>query len=267
MALLFAILGATIAIVNPLFNWSAKLPKTSDAVTIPWYVTLAIVAVIAIAFVVYEFVRARRKKIENPTTEYNLQDVQVLMTLGYDHEREAQKEPGYRLKLWRNYAVDLALAGLLAMFFLCEGKVMAVVPALAEVGSQLLRPCGIDTRFWDFWREWPLDNLLKSDDFLSVLFLTLGAFLSSSFGGNFGLYQEFTPLDILKGAVGGFAIGFGGMLAGGDNLCGVIGGISSSSVDGFLWLACAGIGAGIVAFLERWLAKRAEIQQRYTQVA
>jgi hypothetical protein len=225
-------------------------------VTLPWYATVAIVAALAVAFVVYEVCKTGKQQTEAPPAEFSLQDAQVLMTLGYDQEREARAKPGYRLRLWRNYAVDIALAAVLGLYFLCDGLVMGIVPALAHVGSQVLRPCGVDTRLWEYWRGREIGNLLKSDGFIGVLFMAIGAFLSSAFSGNFALYQEASAGDVVKAVVGGLAMGFGGMIGGGGNLFAGIGGVTSSSLDGFVWLAAAALGALIVVGVENCATKR-----------
>jgi hypothetical protein len=188
------------------------------------------------------------------------------MTLGYDSEREAQTKPGYRLRLYRNYAVDLAIGALLGLFFLCEGNVMGVIPALAEAGSWILRTCGVDTVLWKYWQGKAMPNLMKSDGFLGTVFIALGGFVSSALSGNFGLYQEFGPADVAKAAIGGFAMGFGGIVAGGGNLFAGVGGVASASVDGFVWLACAILGGAIVVGVEACATRNDSKKDLYTNV-
>jgi hypothetical protein len=250
VAILFAIAGATLATWNPVFDWLQKLPKTSDRVTLPWYASAAIVAALLLILIAVEVFRAYGRRAAAPPAEYSLQDAQVLMTLGYDQEREERRQPGYRLRLVRNYVIDIAIAALLGLFFLCEGNVMAVVPALAEAGSWIMRTCGVDTMLWHYWSGRPMPSLLKSDAFLGTLFITLGAFVSSAMSGNFGLFQEFGVGDAVKAAVGGLAMGFGGVVAGGGNLLAGVGGIASSSVDGLVWIGCAVLGALAVVATE-----------------
>jgi uncharacterized membrane protein YedE/YeeE len=266
MAVVFVIVGATVGICDPVLDWFGKMPATAKPVTIPWYATLAILVVIVGVLVIYSICRVRQIQMEQQDPEFSLQDAQVLMILGYDPEREARMQPGYRLRLWRNYAIDLVIAALLALFFLCEGRPISIIPGLAEAGSWILRPCGADTRLWKYWDGREMPDLLKSDAFLSVVFVGLGAFLASSFGGNFGLYQEGGPRHLAQAVVGGFAMGFGGMVAGGGNLLGIMGGVASSSVAGFVWLACAVAGALVVVAIGTYIKRRQASRDPYTDV-
>jgi uncharacterized membrane protein YedE/YeeE len=260
MACLFSIIGATVGIVNPIYESFSKLPATSESVVIPWYATIVILVAIVIVLVILEICKCCRKSNESQQSERTLHDLAVFMRQGDDPDRED------RLRLWRNYAIDIAVAAVLGIFFVCEGRPMAIVPALADIGSWVLRPCGIDTRFWKYWEGREMPDLLNSGDFVTVLFIGLGAFLASAFAGNFGLYQEFDLVEMVKAAVGGFAMGFGGMIAGGGNLLAVVGGIASSSVGGFLWFTAAVGGGLVVAGIHAYIQKHKRKNDDYAEI-
>jgi uncharacterized membrane protein YedE/YeeE len=68
---------------------------------------------------------------------------------------------------------------------------------------------------------------------------------------HFAKYQQNTVIEYIKGIIGGFIMGLGGMMSYGCNMGALVGGITSSSVHGFIWFFCAILGAWTIIGVEK----------------
>jgi uncharacterized membrane protein YedE/YeeE len=237
VVLIFFITGATLATIDPIYSRLAKLPKV-DRVTIPWYATVVILAGLFLIFLGIELVRAHRAA-ARASDDYDLQDA--------PKPPKPREEPGARLRLWRLYLWDIALALVFGAWYLCEGRTIGITGPYSVIGGRVVEACGGHPGKWQYWRERAgLPNLMRTDIFISDVFIILGAFIAASHWGKFGASQDNSFISLARGIVGGLLMGFGGRMANGCNIGAMVSGITSSSVAGFVWLACGVLGSAAV---------------------
>ena len=72
--------------------------------------------------------------------------------------------------------------------------------------------------------------------------ILLGALLAAGLSGSFAPADRVRGLDVLTAVVGGLLLGYGARLAFGCNIGGLLAGIASGSVHGWLWLVAGFAG-------------------------
>jgi uncharacterized membrane protein YedE/YeeE len=138
-----------------------------------------------------------------------------------------------------------ALIGVLAAgAFLLSGTPWGVTMGLTIWGAKALGTIGIDVSGTEFWswdgpKQALAGSILGQDSSLMNIGMLLGATAAAAWRGSFR-GQAWPPArGLLGAAVGGLAMGIGARLAFGCNIGAMVGGISSGSLHGFLWLAAA----------------------------
>jgi uncharacterized membrane protein YedE/YeeE len=244
----FFIAGTVVGIIDPIYDWWTGLPKTTNVVTLPWYATVVILVFFAALFFVVEYRKARKLKEDGTAVDMTLSEMHVMMMFGLDQEKEEAKRPGYQLKKKGRWVMDVVMAMAIGAFFLCEGRTIGVIGAFTQIGSRVLALCGVGVANWHYWSGKSIPHLLRSDMVLSDAYIAIGGFLAAAALKKFGTYQENSVGDVIKAVIGGSLMGFGGRFATGCNIGAMMSGITSSSVHGFVWLACALVGSATVVF-------------------
>jgi uncharacterized membrane protein YedE/YeeE len=261
LVLIFFIFGATLATIDSIYSGVAKLPKV-DRVTIPWYATVVILALLFLLFLIIELVRAR-KAAERPSDDFALQEVQMLMTVG----TAPREEPGARLRQWRLYIWDVALALVFGAWYLCEGRPIGIMGPYSVIGGRVVEACGGHPENWKYWRDrLGLPNLMRTDIFVSDVFIILGAFIAASHWGKFGASQDTSFTSFGRGIVGGVLMGLGGRMADGCNIGAMVSGITSSSVAGFVWLVCGVLGSAVIVVADKLIKEHCRAHDLYEEV-
>ncbi|MBV8095353.1 MAG: YeeE/YedE family protein, partial [Acetobacteraceae bacterium] len=140
---------------------------------------------------------------------------------------------------------------LAAVAFLLSGAPWGVTTGLTIWGAKAVAAAGVDlptlATFWS-WAGPPrmlAGSVLRNDSSLMDIGFILGAIAASAWQGAFRR-QNWPPLRSLVGAaLGGLLMGVGARLSYGCNIGALVGGISSGSLHGFLWLAAALPGSWI----------------------
>jgi uncharacterized membrane protein YedE/YeeE len=260
------IVGGTVATIDPVFQWSTKLPAQKDPVVVPLFVSLILFVILFAVFFASEYFKGKRREIEEPTIEFSLQDAQVLITSGYDEDRDAKKQPLYRLKRICWYVWDLAVAILLGVWYLCQGRPLRVLEGFVSVGCWVVKGCGGNPSSWKYWSGRQLLNPMKDNVFLSDISLLLGAFVAVSVMGKFGQQQEISAAHAIKAIIGGFAMGIGGVIGGGCTFGALLSGINSWSLHGWIWMLCALVGSGIAIGFEKCVKRITADRELYRSV-
>ena len=146
----------------------------------------------------------------------------------------------------------VAIGGLAGGVFLVSGVPWGITTGLTLWGAKAATAIGIDLSHTVFWswdgpRHDLAGSILHQDSSLMDLGLILGATVAATWRGGF-LRQRVPPArQLLAAALGGLAMGFGARLGFGCNIGGLVGGIASGSLHGFLWFfaALAGNWLGI----------------------
>jgi len=158
---------------------------------------------------------------------------------------------------WPLLAGALALAGVNIATLLLAGRPWGVTSAFALWGSQFLDLLGADVASWGYWsRPGAAASLDRSlfHDVTSVMNIgiILGALTAAALAGKFAPVFRIPKRSIVAAMVGGIMLGYGARIAYGCNIGAYFGGISSTSLHGWLWFVAAFIGSGLGTRLRPW---------------
>jgi uncharacterized membrane protein YedE/YeeE len=136
------------------------------------------------------------------------------------------------------------IGALAAVLFLVSGQPWGVTMGLTVWGAQAVQAAGIDlsaTAFWsDPWMAGALAGpLLATHAATSNVGVILGALLATA---AMGRLRHGVPIGVrqsLAAALGGLLMGIGARLSFGCNVGAFLGGTSSGSLHGFVWIAAA----------------------------
>ena len=152
----------------------------------------------------------------------------------------------------------LGLAGLNLATLLVAGHPWSITYAFGLWGAKLWAALGGNPGSWVYWSSgYPGQSLNSSVllDTTSVMDfgIILGALLAAALAGKFAPAMKLTGKRIFTAMIGGLLLGYGARLGFGCNIGALVGGISSGSLHGWLWLV-AGFSGGIMGvFLRIWL--------------
>lgn len=158
---------------------------------------------------------------------------------------------------WPLIAGGLALAGVNIATLLISGRPWGVTSAFALWGAKFLTLIGLDVTGWDYWaRSGSLASLNASvfADITSVMNfgIILGALLAAGLAGNFAPSLRIPLRSIMAAVIGGLLLGYGARIAYGCNIGAYFGGISSTSLHGWLWFVAAFVGSSVGVRLRAW---------------
>ena len=158
---------------------------------------------------------------------------------------------------WPLIAGGLALAGVNIATLLISGRPWGVTSAFALWGAKFLTFIGLDVTAWDYWaRSGSLASLNASvfADITSVMNfgIILGALLAAGLAGNFAPSLRIPLRSIMAAVIGGLLLGYGARIAYGCNIGAYFGGISSTSLHGWLWFVAAFVGSSVGVRLRAW---------------
>ncbi len=158
---------------------------------------------------------------------------------------------------WPLIAGGLALAAVNISTLLISGRPWGVTSAFALWGAKFLTLLGFDVSTWDYWsRAGSLEALQGSvfSDITSVMNfgIILGALLAAGLAGKFAPTLKIPPRSIFAAVIGGLLLGYGARIAYGCNIGAYFGGISSTSLHGWLWFVAAFVGSGLGVRLRGW---------------
>ena len=262
----FFIMGATVAAIDPVYKIWSKLPKTSKPVVIEMYMIIPVGAVLLVCLVVM-LIGKRRARIRREAAQaINLESVRALMIEGADGE----KKPFLQRESWR-FLADVILGLCVGLFFLCAGTTIGVMGVFPLIGSKFLTLCklkGVEN--WQYWQDnagqWKM-GIRNNTLFYSDLFIIGGALLASAVLGNFGKSQKNSVADFFKAIFGGLLMGLGGRMSNGCNIGSMLSGINSGSVHGWVWMACAMLGSGVVVGFQKLIDKKCSKPDDYAIVS
>jgi hypothetical protein len=151
----------------------------------------------------------------------------------------------------------LALAAVNIATLIISGRPWGVTSAFALWGAKFLTLVGVDVSGWDYWaRSGSLETLNASvfTDITSVMNfgIMLGALLAAGLAGNFAPTLRIPARSIVAALLGGLLLGYGARIAYGCNIGAYFGGISSTSLHGWLWFVAAFVGSGVGVRLRGW---------------
>lgn len=128
------------------------------------------------------------------------------------------------------------------------GHPWSITFAFGLWGAKIWSVLGGDVLSWPYWSTgYPAQALSQSvlADHTSIMDLgiILGAVLAAALAGKFAPTETLRWIRILTAALGGLLLGYGARLAFGCNIGGLVAGMASGSLHGWLWLLAGFTGS------------------------
>jgi len=144
------------------------------------------------------------------------------------------------------------------MTLIVAGHPWSITYAFGLWGAKLWSVVGGEPGSWVYWSSgYPAQSLNSSvlADTTSVMDfgIILGALLAAALAGRFAPAMKLSRMRIFTAIVGGLLLGYGARLSFGCNIGALVGGISSGSLHGWLWLVAAFCGGIAGVYIRIWL--------------
>lgn len=245
ITLSFFIIGATIGSVH--LPWWLSLPSAGKISVIEhfgWLPSL-IAQLLLLAFIYFVLQSIERRRHGK---------VQALFS--------AKDNPPFLDTLifgpWPLWWAIIALAILNLATMLLAGHPWTITFAFGLWGTKIWQATGGDISNWLYWSQgYPAaalnSSLLQDTTSLMDIGLILGAVLAASLAGSFAPDKKINKQLIIVSIIGGLLLGYGARLAFGCNIGGLLAGISTGSVHGWLWLVAGFAGATAGVYLRIWI--------------
>lgn len=158
---------------------------------------------------------------------------------------------------WPLIAGALALAGVNIATLLLAGRPWGVTSAFALWGAQLMELFGADLSQWPYWARAGAAESLHSSLFYDVtsvmnIGIMIGALVAACLAGKLAPNFRIPGKSIVAAMIGGILLGYGARIAYGCNIGAYFGGISSTSLHGWLWFVAAFAGSSLGTRLRPW---------------
>jgi hypothetical protein len=248
VVVVFFIMGATLAIQDRFYVWWMNWPQ-SKPVQIQWWITVLICFVLFVVGYGIELRRYLKATKNEGNVVYSLTEMQTELLTGENAHAE-EKKPGFGVTKVRYFLVDLGLALAVGMWFVSVGSTIGVMGAFSQIGSRIVGLCGGHPQSWKAWNGKLPSDLMAVPQVLSDASIVVGALIGAAIQGRFGAHQKNSWVELLRGVFGGLCMGVGGSLARGCNIGGMLSGITASAPSGFVWMASAILGSGIVVGID-----------------
>ena len=149
---------------------------------------------------------------------------------------------------WTLIAGALALAVVNASTLLLAGRPWGVTSGFALWGAKLGSVFGLDVSGWAYWERAGQAASLDASVYSNITSLMnfgiiLGALFAASMAGKFAPSFKLPMRSLVAAVIGGLLLGYGARIAYGCNIGAYFGGISSTSMHGWLWFVAAFIGS------------------------
>jgi hypothetical protein len=152
-------------------------------------------------------------------------------------------------------AVGLALVNFLTLGL--SGRPWGITGAFALWGAKTLGVFGVNVAAWPYWLDAARAPQLKASVFTDVTSvmnfgIIIGAFIAAGLAGRLSTNWRVPGLSLLAAVVGGLLMGYGARIGFGCNIGAYFGGVVSTSLHGWLWLAAAMAGSGLGTRARPW---------------
>jgi uncharacterized membrane protein YedE/YeeE len=159
---------------------------------------------------------------------------------------------------WPLWWAVIALALLNLFTLLLAGYPWSITFAFGLWGTKIWSALGGDISGWSYWASgYPaqaLDSSVLADTVSLMDFgIILGAMLAAALANKYAPAGKMSRMRVVSAVVGGLLLGYGARLAFGCNIGALLGGISSGSLHGWLWLPAAFVGGILGVKLRIWM--------------
>ncbi|WP_083646317.1 YeeE/YedE family protein [Pseudovibrio brasiliensis] len=226
ITLAFFVLGSVIATAHlPFWNSLPRLPAFSLVRGFGVVPALMITILPLIAFAIFSMFIEKKQwgELEKP-----------------------RKTTGFLQGQWGYVLGALILALVCVLTFIVLRRPWGVTSGFALWGAKFFYAVGIPVETWPYWK-WQVAAIERSvfADSTSVMNfgIVLGALIAAGLAGKFNPVKRINLRDAGTAIVGGLMLGYGARLAYGCNIGAYLGGITSGSMHGWLWLVFAFAGS------------------------
>lgn len=148
---------------------------------------------------------------------------------------------------WPLWWAIVGLAALNFLTLLIAGHAWTITFAFGLWGTKIWAAIGGDVSAWTYWQgayaSRALNNSVLADTTTLMDFgIIVGAMLAAALAGKFAPDSKIDRTGLFTAIAGGLMLGYGARLAFGCNIGGLLAGISTGSVHGWLWLVSGFIG-------------------------
>lgn len=244
ITLCFFIIGATLGSAH--LHWWLELPnigKVSLIAELGWLPSLLLqLLVLAFLYVLVRHLDIRKNN--------GLKSIATVSTTPYIE----------RL-VFGPWSLIWGIAGLLIfnlLTMLVAGHPWSITFAFGLWGTKIWTALGGDISSWQYWASaYPARALSGSvlADTTSIMDfgVILGAMLAAALAGKFAPKASINKKRLVTAILGGLLLGYGARLAFGCNIGAMLGGISTGSLHGWLWLVAAFCGAILAIHIKIWM--------------
>jgi len=146
----------------------------------------------------------------------------------------------------------IVLALLCVATLVLSGRPWTIMSAPPLWGAHFIEAFSLDldVAFWDYWSADSRVNALEASlwtDAATLMIggLILGTALAAARSGSLGVNWKISPGEGFSALLGGLLLGYGGVVGLGCNIGAFLGGASSGSLHGWLWLLAAFVGTAV----------------------
>ncbi len=162
---------------------------------------------------------------------------------------------------WPLLTGALALAAVNVATLLLAGRPWGVTSGFALWGAKIAGVVGLDVSSWPYWSRSAQAASLQNSvllDITSVMNfgIILGALMAAGLAGKFAPSLKIPGKSIIAAILGGLMLGYGARIAFGCNIGAYFGGISSTSLHGWLWFVAAFLGSSLGTRIRPWFGLR-----------
>jgi uncharacterized membrane protein YedE/YeeE len=162
---------------------------------------------------------------------------------------------------WPIVAGAIGLAAVNIATMLLSGRPWGVTSAFALWGSKGLAAMHVNVAAWPYWQNTSRAAALQASvlgDVTSVMNfgIMLGALMAAGLAGRFAPTWRVPARSLAAAVLGGLLLGYGARIAYGCNIGAYFGGISSSSLHGWLWFGAAMGGNAVGVRFRPWFGLR-----------
>jgi uncharacterized protein len=158
---------------------------------------------------------------------------------------------------WSLVAGAIVLALLNALTVVLAGRPWGVTWGFTLWTAKLAQQLGWDPGTSEYWSQGGIIDVLNASVFADVtsvmnVGIVLGAALGAAIAGRLNVRKPPSRRAIGGALIGGLLMGYGAWLAFGCNVGAYFSGIASTSLHGWLWIACALLGTAVGVKLRPW---------------
>jgi uncharacterized protein len=245
ITLVFFIVGATLGSAH--LHWWLSLPGLESISVIEhfgwWQALLMQLAILSLVYGLVRYLELKRHGSIN-AIEWRVRREEFTQRLIHGP--------------WPLWWGVLGLAGLNLATLMVAGYPWSITYAFGLWGAKIWAAMGGDPGSWVYWSSgYPAQSLNSSvlADTTSVMDfgIILGALMAAALAGKYAPAMKLPARRVLIAVIGGLLLGYGARLGFGCNIGAMVGGITSGSLHGWLWMLAAFCGGIVGVNFRIWL--------------